>query len=146
MVGVLCLAAPAATQAEEIFICPLTGEDEVPPVDTLGEGFAIVVINSTQTEIRFLVAFDGMTTNAISSHIHFAAPGADGPIIFDLGVPPNATGGVLMGTLTEANFTPAAGMDSYRKALEAMRRGKMYVNVHSAMHTGGEIRGQLTKL
>jgi hypothetical protein len=147
IVGVVVFATPVPAQAEEIFICELTGDVEVPPVATPGEGFAIVVINDSKTEIGFFYAFNDITTNAVAAHIHFAPVGADGPIIYDLSAGlPAETGAYVMGTLTAADFTPGANMDSFRKSLEAMRRGNMYVNVHSAMHPGGELRGQLAKL
>jgi hypothetical protein len=112
-------------------------------VDTPGKGFAMVVISERRTEIGFFVGFDDLTTNATLAHIHVAPFGVAGPIIFDLGPPPADTGGFFFGTLTADDFTPAGGIDTFEEALDAIRNGGTYINVHSSMHPTGEIRGQL---
>ena len=65
------------------------------------------------------------------AHIHNAAAGKNGPVIIPLTKSRDNTWAVPAGAkLTEAQY----------KAYEA---GDLYVNVHSAAHKGGEVRGQL---
>jgi CHRD domain-containing protein len=55
----------------------------------------------------------------------------------------------ITGTLAEANViaVPAqgidAGADGFSEMIKAIRNGAAYVNVHSALHPTGEIRGRL---
>jgi hypothetical protein len=141
--GVAFVSAPMETHAEEIFLARLHGGNEAPPVDSDGIGFGMAVISDRMNEIGFFVGFDNLSTNATVAHIHVGQPGVAGPIIFNIGPPPAETGGFFFGTLTAADFTPAGGIDTFEEALNAIRTGGTYFNVHSVMHPSGEIRGQL---
>jgi hypothetical protein len=107
----------------------LSGSHEVPPVATAASG-----------EARFTVDRDWgvqgkVTTQGIDgtmAHIHAAAPGVNGPIIIPLVKSGANEWSVPAGArLTDAQF-------------KSYRAGRLYVNVHSAAHPSGEIRGQLT--
>jgi hypothetical protein len=76
-------------------------------------------------------------------HIHGpAAAGANAPVIVPFA---NATGaaaaGTLTGTFTSTN-TPTISNDSLEVL---MKNGNAYVNLHTTLYGGGEIRGQLAK-
>ncbi|MBA2490089.1 MAG: CHRD domain-containing protein, partial [Chloroflexi bacterium] len=50
----------------------------------------------------------------------------------------------VSGTLTEADFMAVEnGPQTFAEALDAIRDGGTYVNVHTEMNQAGEIRGQL---
>ena len=67
-----------------------------------------------------------------AAHIHTGAPGESGPPIITLAQGPDGTWAVPAGSkLTDEQY---ADFES----------GKLYINVHSAMHKPGEIRAQLT--
>jgi hypothetical protein len=79
--------------------------------------------------------FTGLTTPSTLAHIHGLADPGQGPlpVIFGLTLNPlGATSGSYSGsaTLSGANLTGAL-------------LGRTYVNVHSMMNGGGEIRGQV---
>ncbi len=142
--GIVCLTAPSAASAEEIFIAHLNGAAEVPPNVTDAIGIAVITINEAGDTISFFVAFDSLQTNAVDCHIHHAPPGQDGAILFPLTTSvPADTSGAFFGTLTAANFTPQGGVNTFAKALSAIRRGGTYLNVHTSALPGGEIRGQV---
>lgn len=106
----------------------LTGGMEVPPVNTVATGDAIINI-SPDMAVSGMVVTKGVV--ATMAHIHRGAPGANGPVLISLekigdsgwAVPPGAR-------LTE---------EQYR----FYKSGELYINVHSADHKDGEIRGQL---
>jgi len=65
------------------------------------------------------------------AHIHVGAPGQSGPPIITLSKGDNGVWSVPAGSkLTDEQYAD-------------FKAGKLYVNVHSAEHKAGEIRGQL---
>jgi len=126
-VGVLVSCATMAQTTEQKVA--LTGASEVPAVATAATGTATVDIKPDRS-VKVLVVVTGMTATA--SHIHEAAAGANGPVI----VPFTKTG--------DNTFASADGAKLTDAQYESYKAGKLYVNVHSAMSPGGEVRGQIT--
>jgi hypothetical protein len=106
----------------------LSGANEVPPVTTPATGTASVTIRPDHT-VSVKVSATGMTATA--SHIHQGAASANGPVI----VPFTKTG--------DNTFVAPDGAKLTDAQYDAYKAGNLYVNVHSATHPGGEIRGQL---
>lgn len=147
--ALLCAPALALAQGAE-FTADLSADAEVPaptvPGDYAGTGSATVTLSDDESEINYEVTFEGLTGPLVMAHIHWGAPGEAGPPIFWLteeGV--SGAESPLSGTLTEADFMAAdGGPQSFAEALEAMRAGNTYVNLHTEANMPGEIRGQLT--
>jgi hypothetical protein len=136
------LALPASAFAAESFTADLTVDAEVPPVaaPSEGSGSAEVTISTDETEVTYNVSYQDLTGEAVASHIHFGAAGVAGGIMLPLAHGPSPFGG----TLTEADFTPVdGGPQTFAEALDAIRDGNAYVNIHTAANGPGEIRGQL---
>ena len=63
-----------------------------------------------------------------------------------------AGGGTVSGTFTAANVLPSAGASAPQQLaagdlarfIDAMESGVAYVNVHTSLSPGGEIRGQVS--
>jgi hypothetical protein len=106
----------------------LSGSNEVPPVSTSATGTATVTIKPDHSVV-VKESVSGMTATA--SHIHEAAAGTNGPVI----VPFTKTGDNTFASSDTAKLTDSQ--------YESFKAGKLYVNVHSAAHPGGEIRAQL---
>ncbi len=150
----LVVALPLAALAAEPFTATLTGDAETPPVETDATGSANVTISDDGTSIDFEVTFEGLSGDgtATMAHIHFGPnqnePGP--PIIWftEVGVTDGSNSSPLSGTATEDDFTPNAdaGPQTWDEALEAIRAGDTYVNVHTTTNPGGEIRGQLMEI
>jgi glucose/arabinose dehydrogenase/plastocyanin len=113
----------------------LSGAAERPnPVTTSGRGSGTVLLVGNR--LTFNIAYRDLTTPATMAHIHgpAGALGAAG-VLIDLGPFNNGSFG-LNGTLNgSVDLTP----DQLAHLLE----GLLYVNVHSATHPGGEVRGQI---
>jgi hypothetical protein len=106
----------------------LTGGEETPPVTSsaTGQGKISVTKDHTVTGSIKTIGIDG-----IMAHIHVGARGQSGPPIVTLTKGADGSWTVPPGTkLTDDQFA-------------SFTSGKLYVNVHSADHKGGEIRGQL---
>jgi hypothetical protein len=106
----------------------LEGRYEVPAVTTTAVGTANVEIHADHS-VKVKVIVSGMTPTA--SHIHEGAAGANGGVI------------VPLTKLGDNEFISADGAKLTDAQYAAYKAGNLYVNVHSAKHPGGEIRGQL---
>jgi len=126
--GVFSLAVYSGFALSADIKLSLGGDQEVPPVMTSAKGSGTISIGADKS-VSGMVTTSGIA--GVAAHIHDAAAGKNGPVIIPLAksgdnawsVPPGAK-------LTDAQY----------KDLES---GNLYVNVHSAAHKGGEIRGQL---
>jgi hypothetical protein len=138
------LSLPVMVLAAEQFTASLTPEDEVPaptlPAGYSGSGSASVTISDDATQIEYEVTYDNLTGPPVGAHIHWGAVGEAGPVILPLAHGDSP----FSGTLTEADFAPApGGPQTFAEALDAMREGDTYINVHTEDNQPGEIRGQL---
>lgn len=122
----LALAAPvAAAWAGDL---KLTGEQEVPPVQTMALGTGSINVAEDGT-VSGSIKTTGV--DALAAHIHHAAAGSNGPVIIPLTKGENGSWSVPQGT----KLTP--------DQMKAYRAGELYVNVHSAAQQSGEVRAQL---
>ena len=124
--GALALSSAAMAQAVKV---TLSGAEEVPPVKTEARGQGTITIGDDKT-VSGEVATTGV--EGTMAHIHEGAKGANGGIAIPL---EDAGGG---------KWKVPAGAKLTDPQYEAFKAGKLYVNVHSAAHKGGEVRGQLT--
>jgi CHRD domain len=147
------LVVPATHSQTERLSASLSGANEVPPINTAGTGN--FEMTNQQGLISFSLAFSGLSSSLTVAHLHFA-PGkvAGGVMIFLCGGGgqpdcPAVTEGTITGTITAANVTgpTTQGIDvgDLDSALEAVRTGLSYVNMHTTNFAGGEIRGQLRR-
>jgi hypothetical protein len=107
----------------------MTGAQEAPPVSSSGSGKSTIRVASDKS-VSGTVTVSGFTPTV--AHIHTGARGVSGPVIIPLKKDSDSSFSVPPGTkLSDAQYA------------EYMA-GKLYVNVHSAAHPGGEVRAQLT--
>lgn len=106
----------------------LSGAEEVPPVSTAASGSGNIVVGMDHS-VSGSVTTSGIA--GIAAHIHSGAMGKNGPVI----VPLQKAGDGVWSVPAGAKFTDAQ--------YAAYQAGGLYINVHSAAHKGGEIRGQL---
>jgi hypothetical protein len=106
----------------------LTGDAEVPPVSTTASATATIDIKSDMS-VSGNVTTAGIT--ATMAHIHIGKAGTNGPVIITLTKMGDNAWLVPEGSkLSDAQY-------------QAYKAGELYVNVHSAEHKPGEIRGQI---
>jgi len=130
-VAVSALIATAPAVAEVIhFTAKLNGASETPPNDSKGVGEAQVTLDTKAHKISWKVTYSGLTGAATMAHFHGpAAVGAAGPVAIPLTPPLDSP---IKGS---ADITDGQIGD--------LRANLWYVNVHTAAHPAGEIRGQL---
>ena len=107
----------------------LSGAEEVPPVTTPGSGSGTITVKDDKS-VSGSVKITGFTATA--AHIHMGAPGCVCPVIIPL---TKSSDGSTFSVPNGAKLTDAQ--------YDAYKAGNLYVNVHSAAHKVGEVRGQL---
>lgn len=111
------------------FLATLNGANEVPANASAFSGTATLTFNTT-TKI-FTVAVTHNVAAPTAGHIHKAAAGVNGGVVFGF------TTLVSPFTYTSVALTAAEEAD--------LMANLYYVNIHTAAFPGGEIRGQLMK-
>jgi CHRD domain len=130
-VGAMALCSPAFA-APQSFTVPLTGQQQVPPVQTSGSGTANLTYDPSTREVTWSITYSGLGTPATMAHFHRGATGKNGPVVVWLskkGAPPSSP---ITG---KADLTAAQA--------KQFAAGAWYVNVHTKAHPAGEIRGQV---
>ena len=81
------------------------------------------------------------------SHIHVGSSLTAGPVVVNFAPPVTASNDfAYSGVVREAEFVlrPDQGIRTGDDLFQALIGGNTYVNVHSQVNPGGEVRGQLT--
>ena len=161
---ILCFSFVTAASDDDAntFRATLRGINETPgPIATQASGSFSATLSSDGTTLTYKVSYANLNAQVTQSHIHFGLSKETGGIMIwlcqtaavpapatDPGVPtcPDTTSGTVSGSATAANVVGpnnqgiTSGAD-FAKAVQAMREGAAYVNVHSTRSPGGEIRG-----
>ena len=141
----------------------LSGPNESPPNASPGTGFAVVTVNTgyagTDDWLTVDVSFSGLLGTTTASHIHAATatPGTGTAGVATTtptfaGFPLGVTSGVYTNTLDltlASSYNPAyvtangsiAGAET--ALLAAIASDEAYLNIHTTVVPGGEIRGFL---
>ena len=146
----LLLTIVTAT-SDKNFRTHLSGDNEVPPVETLAQGQAIFKLSKDGTELYYKLIVANIE-NVMMAHIHIGEPDENGPVavwLYPDSPPPILITGRFNGVLAEGIITegdlvgPLIGM-SMSDLLDVIKSGNAYVNVHTEQYPGGEIRGQIS--
>lgn len=142
------------------FSAVLTGPNESPSNASPATGFATVIFDPLAHTMEVQIGFSGLLGNTAASHIHCCTAAPDTGTAGVATVTPTFTGfptGVTAGTYDHtfdmsltSSYNPsfitvtggtAASAEAFLYA--GMLAGESYVNVHTTLFPGGEIRGFL---
>ena len=158
------VALPSAfAQSTLTFDANLSGPAESPPNASPGTGFAQVVYDLLAHTLQVEVQFSGLLGTTTGSHIHAAtaSPGTGTAGVatttpYFAGFPIGVTSGSYSNTLdltqsssynasyVTANGGTTAGAEG--ALVSALENGTAYLNIHTTVVAGGEIRGFLTQV
>jgi len=120
--------SPVHAARATTFIALVNAGQEVPPGTGTGAGIAYLTLGSDD-KLCVSFTFGGLTGTLAAAHVHGpATPGVNADILFPLP------------TANPIN-TCVGPLDKAQK--KDLRKGLLYLNVHSSVAPGGEIRGQI---
>ena len=125
MVGVLFSGTALAIPPIDVI---LSGSQEVPPVKSVAKGTSTIVVGDDNS-VTGTIKTSGVKGTA--AHVHLGATGENGPHI------------IILTMSSPDEWTIPAGAMLTNEQFQSLKDGKLYINVHSAAHQGGEIRAQL---
>ena len=109
--------------------------------------------NKSFTRAEFKLFVFGANTNPNNfirlAHLHFGRADVNGPVVVDLFIAPTPAGVAVNGLLAEGFITNAnihrnaPSVVSVTSLFDAVRRGQIYINVHTVVIPAGAIRGQI---
>jgi hypothetical protein len=154
--GVVAAGAAVAGGGSELRE-QLTGYEEVPAVSTAASGRFQARVHSGGEAITYRLRYRDLEGNVTQSHIHFGQRAVNGGIsVFlcsNLGNGPAGTQlcppapATIEGTIGPRDVIGPAGQGitatEFAELVRAIEAGATYVNVHSSLWPGGEIRAQL---
>ena len=137
-IAVLALAQ-AAFAGTVVFSAALDGASERPiPVTTPGTGDCEMAVDDITGAYSITCNYSGLLANATAAHLHGLTAGVD---------PLNETASPMAGANlwsytggTSGSFTRTGTVSLSN--LAGMMDNRSYVNIHSSLYPGGEIRGQ----
>lgn len=143
------LGGSVATASAQVYTltATLAGNEEIPALNTGAFGSATVTVNMSARTVTYQVDVFNLPSGATASHIHVGAPGTAGPVIVNFAPPLSASNDfAFAGTVPDGQFLlrPDQGIRSADDVFQAILGGNTYVNVHSQVNGGGEVRGRLT--
>jgi len=139
VVVAVAVAGSTSAEAQTSFISFLNGAQETPaPVVTPAFGNGTVLLNAAQNQITINLTFQGLLAPVTVARIHNGAFGASGPVILDIRSlidfsSRDFTSGAIFSRVL--NVTPSQA--------SVLLAGNGYFNIHTSLHPGGEIRGQI---
>jgi hypothetical protein len=126
-------SAAVALAAPMTINVPLSGTQQVPPIETAGSGTAVLTYDPETRHLTWSVTYGGLPSDVTMSHFHGpAAAGKNAGVLIWIskqGTPPASP---ITG---ETTLTP--------EQAQQFMAGDWYINVHTKDHPGGEIRGQV---
>jgi CHRD domain len=128
LVGVAALSALAPAQTIPM-LARMNGAQETPPLLVPGSGLAFIAVDVAALTVTYRELYQNLTSAENNAHIHgFSGVGFPAPIVHV-----QALGTLKCGVWS--GLTPAQ--------LGQVLAGQSYVNVHTVLNGGGELRGQI---
>jgi len=140
------------------FSAVLTGDNEVPPVNTDATGKIKLFVNPQQNTLDYQLSISNLNGAVTGAHIHKGSIGTNGPVVATLktgntfaGASASTSGTdgggststSVSGTITSADLKGPLAGKQVTDLIRLIEDGKAYVNVHTHQNSNGEIRGQL---
>jgi CHRD domain len=130
---IVAIAWTGASRADPVsFKAPLSGAEEVPPLQAAGSGLAEFDYDPANRMVKWVITFSGLSGPAMMAHLHGPAQrGEKAPVVMWLS---------QRGSPADSPITGQATLTT--EQAEQFAAGRWYVNIHTQANPGGELRGQ----
>jgi CHRD domain-containing protein len=121
----------------------LSGNEEVPPVQTEATGAAYIIQIGINNYREYSINASNIQ-DATAGHIHLGAKGENGPVVYTLfkyDTPVNEVS--EKGSIIENKFEGPMTGKHMSDLAKAGVEGMLYINIHSEQNPNGELRGQI---
>jgi CHRD domain len=146
VVGVTATSAQAQTIR---FTAAISGANETPIILTGAFATATVTLDTATQTVSWNIDVYNLPSGINNAHFHVGGPGIAGPTVVNIPFTANQSNDFnLTGSATAAQLTPRAdqGIRSWDDFMQALQGGQTYINIHTAVNGGGEIRGQVLRV
>ena len=126
----LAFAAPSMAAMVNLK-ADLKASNEVPPNESKGTGSVTATFDTDSNKLTWSGSVSSLSGPVTAAHFHAADVGKNGAVA------------VPMIGADKGSFEGSATLTDTQA--EDLMAGKWYVNIHTATHRPGEIRGQLTR-
>jgi hypothetical protein len=137
-------ARPASAQQREgpySYTADMKTSMTVPPGSGDASGHAKMSMDGNK--FHYSISVKGLSGPATMAHIHVGQVGVSGPPVYTFQIKKVANGTLAEGTIDlSAHRAKGISGDSLKVLIT---NGSAYINVHTAAHPNGEIRGQIVK-
>ena len=108
---------------------PLSPGQEVPPVASAATGQGVLDYDTAANLLSWSITYSGLATDLAAAHLHGPAPaGVNAGVVVPMTIGPSPIVG-------SATISDAQGVELLNEL--------WYVNLHTAQHPAGELRGQV---
>jgi hypothetical protein len=150
-VATVLLGAAGTAQAQQIrFTAALSGANEAPAQILTGAfGNATVTLDVGAQSVSWSIDVFNLPSGINNAHFHVGGPGVAGPTVVNIPFTANQSNDFnLSGSATSANLNVRGdqGIRSWDDFLQALQGGQVYINIHTQVNGGGEIRGQVVRV
>ena len=115
----------------EVLFTTMSGGEEVPAVVSAASGIAATTVDRKTGTVTLHLNASG-AADATASHIHTGSAGQNGAVLI-----------ALQQDALDAGHWSVTGARLVGTSLADYRDGQLYVNLHTPLNPGGEIRGQV---
>jgi hypothetical protein len=147
---IVVLGMSSAAQAQTIRLSAvLSGANEIPGVVSGSFGTAEVTWDVASQTMSWIIDVFNMPSGTNNAHFHVGGPGVSGPVVVNITFPAQISNDYrLTGSATAANLVarPDQGIRSWQDLEQSLLGGQLYINIHSNLNPGGEIRGKVLRL
>jgi hypothetical protein len=125
----------------------LSGDQETPAPGVLTGAFgsARVTVDRASGTVTWDIDIWNLPSGINNAHFHVGGPGVAGPTVVNIPFAANQSNDFkLTGSATSASSLRGdQGIRSWEDFLQSLVGGQVYINIHTAVFGGGEIRGQV---
>jgi len=123
-------SATVTVKQVDLFSANLAGFNTNPPTQTVGSGWVTMRMVGDDGVLEVDFSVSNLAGDMTAAHIHLGGVGTNGGVAVNLAP-------------ASGSFSETYDITGNTDAINAMRAGDAYVNVHSSAYPSGEVRGQV---